>query len=178
MEDWVISGQREFNLGATPMDYIQQGILMVPFTVLNPCLSDLVKGYMDDVLTTDARSILHSLDIFPDLTDMTVLNAYTPKTYHQFLQMIVKEKYLNGWNQDVTLEAEVIAGDPINYGLLPTYWNRSKDLDRFNSIEHTPYAIFSPDKLWVVRIKTRFVRKGVTRDLVEYNVYVPQHMIL
>ena len=178
MEDWVITGKRDFNTGATPHDYVRQGILMVPFTILNPCLSDLVQGYMDDILTSEAQQVLHDLDIFPDLSDMTVLNAYTPKTYRQFLQMIVKENYCNHWDQDVTVEAQVISGDPVNYAMLPTYWNRKQDVNSFNGIEHTPYAIFSPDKLWVIRIKTRFVRKGVTRDLVEYNVYVPQRMIL
>ena len=157
---------------------LENGTFTVQFTPFNRTISDMISSYLRNILSFSAVKNLEQLDVFPPLNCMTLLNVFTNKAYNQFLQMICIEDYHGQHVIHRTTHSQVILGTEVDIKKLPVIRNTSYGRKVFDNIHLSPYSVFSDKQMWLVKINTQYIEKGVRRELEEYNLFVPSFALL
>lgn len=154
-----------------------EGVVLCGMDLVNPTLTSMMETYLFPYCTEQGRDKLQSIenDDSLGLGEYVTMNIFTPKKYSEFLQMIVKEDFINQRDRYKTTNINVMYSESpeINLEDLPVVTNTKRGRTLFETICKSDYTKFESTDLHVIRVDSRYIEKGRLTDITEYCVYVP-----
>lgn len=158
-----------------------EGVVLCGMDLVNPTLSDMMETYLFPYCTEQGKSKLAVVETYEYTSaEYVTMNIFTAKKYSEFLQMIVKEDFINQRDRYKTTNLEIIYSENpgINLEELPVVTNTKRGRTLFDTICKSDYNKFEATDLHVIRVDSRYIEKGRVTDITEYCVYVPDKYLI
>lgn len=156
------------------------GVVRIPFTKFNNCISDMIEVYTRNILSfTEHYSVKQALKNI-SLCDMPVKNTslyiFRKNNFKMFLQMLSLENVSTDSGESHTLKSEVLYSAEIQKPSLagcPIF--TSNNIKDFEQIENTEYALrFSKEHMYIVETTSKIEQWGKFKsNITEYLLYIP-----
>lgn len=154
---------------------VEQGLVIVPFDMLNSTPQDLIRAYVQPYTVNSLAKKLLAIRVPVPGDRVSTLNVFTSRAYIPFLQMISKEDFVENRDRHKTDSIRLLLSEVTNIdpNKLPLLQNTSTGRKIFERIDRSPYNVFARDCVHYVEVMSTYLERGVRTRLCEFNIYLP-----